>query len=97
MTLSAAVSGDITDKELKVINYLFTTLPVFENSNNDHLSKKIIESMEVIKSEPNVENIVDLIGDSLEENSNLKKTRTWIQARYYFKPAIKNAVFPNLT
>ena len=74
MTLSAAVSGDITDKELKVINYLFTTLPVFENSNNDHLSKKIIESMEVIKSEPNVENIVDLIGDSLEENSNLKKT-----------------------
>jgi len=30
--------------------------------------------MEVIKSEPNVENIVDLIGDSLEENSNLKKT-----------------------
>ena len=74
MTLSAAISGDITDKELKVINYLFTTLPVFENSNNDHLSKKIIESMEVIKSEPNVENIVDLIGDSLEENSNLKKT-----------------------
>jgi hypothetical protein len=40
MTLSAAISGDITDKELKVINYLFTTLPVFENSNNDHLSKK---------------------------------------------------------
>ena len=38
------------------------------------MSKKIIESMEVIKSEPNVENIVDLIGDSLEENSNLKKT-----------------------
>ena len=74
MTLSASISGDITDKELKVINYLFTTLPVFENSNNDHLSKKIIESMEVIKSEPNVENIVDLIGDSLEENSNLKKT-----------------------
>ena len=74
MTLSAAISGDITDKELKVINYLFTTLPVFENSNNDHLAKKIIESMEIIKSEPNVENIVDLIGDSLENNSNLKKT-----------------------
>ena len=74
MTLSASISGDITDKELKVINYLFTTLPVFENSNNDHLAKKIIESMEIIKSEPNVENIVDLIGDSLENNSNLKKT-----------------------
>ena len=74
MTLSAAISGDITDKELNVIKYLFTTLPVFENSNNDHLSKKIIESLEVIKSEPNIENIIDLINDSLENNSNLKKT-----------------------
>ena len=45
MTLSAAISGDITDKELNVIKYLFTTLPVFENSNNDHLSKKIIEKV----------------------------------------------------
>ena len=74
MTLSAAISGDITDKELNVIKYLFTTLPVFENSNNDHLSKKIIESLEVIKSEPNIENITDLINDSLENNTNLKKT-----------------------
>ena len=75
MTLSAAISGDITDKELNVIKYLFNTLPVFENSNNDHLSKKIIESLEVIKSEPDTENITDLINDSLEKNSNLKKTR----------------------
>ena len=74
MTLSAAISGDITDKELNVIKYLFNTLPVFENSNNDHLSKKIIESLEVIKSEPNIENITDLINDSLENNLNLKKT-----------------------
>ena len=74
MTLSAAISGDITDKELNVIKYLFTTLPVFENSNNDDLSKKIIESLEVIKSEPNIENITDLINDSLKNNSNLKKT-----------------------
>ena len=74
MTLSAAISGDITDKELNVIKYLFTTLPVFENNNNDHLSKKIIESLEVIKSEPNIENITDLINDSLKNNSNLKKT-----------------------
>ena len=74
MTLSAAISGDITDKELNVIKYLFTTLPVFENSNNDHLSKKMIESLEVIKSEPNIENITDLISDSLENNSNLKRT-----------------------
>ena len=74
MTLSAAISGDITDKELNVIKYLFTTLPVFENSNNDHLSKKMLESLEVIKSEPNIENITDLISESLENNSNLKKT-----------------------
>ena len=74
MTLSAAVSGDITDKELNVIKYLFTTLPVFENSNNDHLSKKMLESLEVIKSEPNIENITDLISESLENNSNPKKT-----------------------
>lgn len=34
----------------------------------------MLESLEVIKSEPNIENITDLISESLENNSNLKKT-----------------------
>ena len=74
MTLSAATDGDISDKELNIINFLFTTLPIFENINNDYLSKKMIECMELTEIENNFENILDLINDGLSSNKDLKKT-----------------------
>ena len=74
MTLSAATDGDISDKELNIINFLFTTLPIFENINNDYLSKKMIECMELTELESNFENILDLINDGLSSNKDLKKT-----------------------
>lgn len=74
MTLSAATDGDISDKEINTINFLFTTLPVFENSNNDYLSKKMIECMELTKEEGNFEDLIDLINDGLNSNKELKKT-----------------------
>ena len=37
MTLSAATDGDISNKEMTVINFLFNTLPVFEKANNGTL------------------------------------------------------------
>ena len=74
MTLSAATDGDISDKELNIINFLFTTLPIFENINNDYLSKKMIECMELTEIENNFENILDLINSGLSSNKDLKKT-----------------------
>jgi hypothetical protein len=74
MTLSAATDGDISDKEINTINFLFTTLPIFKNSNNDYLSKKMIECMELTKEEDNFENLIDLINDGLNSNKELKKT-----------------------
>ena len=74
MTLSAATDGDISDKELNIINFLFNTLPIFENINNDYLSKKMIECMELTELESNFENILDLINDGLSSNKDLKKT-----------------------
>jgi len=74
MTLSAATDGDISDKELNIINFLFTTLPIFENINNDYLSKKMIECMELTELESNFENILDLINDGLSSNKDFKKT-----------------------
>ena len=59
MTLSAATDGDISDKEMNTINFLFTTLPVFEKANNNYLSKKMIECMELTQEESNFENLLD--------------------------------------
>lgn len=74
MTLSAATDGDISDKEMNTINYLFTTLPVFEKANNDYLSKKMIECMELTQEESNFENLLDHINEGLDSKKELKKT-----------------------
>ena len=74
MTLSAATDGDISDKEMNTINYLFTTLPVFEKANNDYLSKKMIECMELTQEESNFENLLDHINEGLDSKKDLKKT-----------------------
>ena len=74
MTLSAATDGDISNKEMNTINYLFTTLPVFEKANNDYLSKKMIECMELTQEESNFENLLDHINEGLDSKKDLKKT-----------------------
>lgn len=74
MTLSAATDGDISDKEMNTINYLFTTLPVFDKANNDYLSKKMIECMELTQEESNFENLLDHINEGLDSKKDLKKT-----------------------
>ena len=74
MTLSAATDGDISDKEMNTINYLFTTLPVFEKANNDYLSKKMIECMELTQEESNFEYLLDHINEGLDSKKDLKKT-----------------------
>lgn len=74
MTLSAATDGDISDKEMNTINYLFSTLPVFEKANNDYLSKKMIECMELTQEESNFENLLDHINEGLDSKKDLKKT-----------------------
>ena len=74
MTLSAATDGDISDKEMNTINFLFTTLPVFEKANNDYLSKKMIECMELTQEESNFENLLDHINEGLYSKKELKKT-----------------------
>ena len=74
MTLSAATDGDISNKEMTVIKFLFTTLPVFDKANNDYLSKKMIECMELTQEEDNFENLLDHINEGLESKKELKKT-----------------------
>ena len=74
MTLSAATDGDISDKEMKTINFLFTTLPIFEKLNNEYLSKKMIECMELTQEEENFENLLDFINEGLDTKKSLKKT-----------------------
>ena len=72
MTLSAAIDGTISEKELKSINFFVNTLPVFKNFNKDSLPKKMNECMQLIEAEESFENILDAINSNLEKE--LKRT-----------------------
>ena len=85
MTLSAATDGDISDKEMNTINYLFTTLPVFEKANNDYLSKKMIECMELTQEESNFENLLDHINEGLDSKKDFKKYILYLKQKIYLQ------------
>ncbi|MEE2667432.1 MAG: tellurite resistance TerB family protein [Pseudomonadota bacterium] len=72
MTLSAAIDGTISEKELKSINFFVNTLPVFKNFDRDSLPKKMNECMQLIEAEESFENILDAINSNLEKE--LKRT-----------------------
>lgn len=72
MTLSAAIDGTISEKELNSINFFVNTLPVFKNFNKDSLPKKMNECMQLIEAEESFENILDAINSNLEKE--LKRT-----------------------
>lgn len=72
MTLSAAIDGTISEKELNSINFFVNTLPVFKNFDKGSLPKKMNECMQLIEAEENFENILDAINSNLEKE--LKRT-----------------------
>ena len=72
MTLSAAIDGTISEKELNSINFFVNTLPVFKNFDTDSLPKKMNECMQLIEAEESFENILDAINSNLEKE--LKRT-----------------------
>ncbi len=72
MTLSAAIDGTISEKELKSINFFVNTLPVFKNFDKDSLPEKMNECMQLIEAEESFENILDEINSNLEKE--LKRT-----------------------
>ena len=72
MTLSAAIDGTISEKELKSINFFVNTLPVFKNFDKDSLPEKMSECMQLIEAEESFENILDAINSNLEKE--LKRT-----------------------
>jgi len=72
MTLSAAIDGAISKKELKSINFFVNTLPVFKNFDKDSLPTKMNDCMQLIEAEESFENILDAINSNLEKE--LKRT-----------------------
>ncbi|MBV44265.1 MAG: hypothetical protein CML87_00240 [Rhodobiaceae bacterium] len=72
MTLSAAIDGAISKKELKSINFFVNTLPVFKNFDKDSLPTKMNDCMQLIEAEESFENILDTINSNLEKE--LKRT-----------------------
>jgi len=68
MTLSAAIDGEISEKEMNTIDQLVSSLPIFKEHNQDDTRKKMSICIEILKADSNVEELIALIDKSLNKN-----------------------------
>ena len=68
MTLSAAIDGEISEKEMNTIDYLISSLPIFKEHNQGDTKKIMGMCMEILKTDSNVEELIALIDKSLNKN-----------------------------
>ena len=68
MTLSAAIDGEISEKEMNTIDHLVSSLPIFKEYNQDDTRKKMNICIEILKADSNVEELIALIDKSLNKN-----------------------------
>ncbi len=69
MTLSAAIDGEISEKEMRTIDHLIDSLPIFKKHNQDDTKKTMSMCMEILKADSNVEELIALIDKSLNKNN----------------------------
>jgi len=68
MTLSAAIDGEISEKEMNTINHLLSSLPIFKEHNQGDTKKIMSMCMEILKADSNFEELIALIDKSLNKN-----------------------------
>ena len=68
MTLSAAIDGEISEKEMNTIDYLISSLPIFKEHNQGDTKKTMGTCMEILRADSNVEELIALIDKSLNKN-----------------------------
>jgi len=68
MTLSAAIDGEISEKEMNTINHLLSSLPIFKEHNQGDTKKIMVMCMEILKADSNIEELITLIDKSLNKN-----------------------------
>lgn len=68
MTLSAAIDGEISEKEMNTITHLISSLPIFKKHNQGDIKKTMGTCMEILKADSNVEELITLIDQNLNKN-----------------------------
>ncbi len=68
MTLSAAIDGEISEKEMNTIDYLISSLPIFKEHNQGDTKKTMGTCMKILRADSNLEELIALIDKSLNKN-----------------------------
>ena len=69
MTLSSAIDGEISNKEMQFIKDCINNLPIFKNFNNDDLEKTINMFFELLSGDNDPETIIELIDQALDKKN----------------------------
>ena len=68
MTLSSAIDGDISDKEIMFMENCINNLPIFKNANSQDLENTLSMFFELLNGDNDPETIIELIVQSLNRD-----------------------------
>ena len=69
MTLSSAIDGEVSNKEMQFIKDCINNLPIFKNFSYDDLEKTINMFFELLSGDNDPETIIELIDQSLDKKT----------------------------
>ena len=69
MTLSSAIDGEISNKEMQFIQTCINNLPIFKTYNSEDLEKTLSMFFELISGDNDPETIIELIDQALDKKN----------------------------
>ena len=69
MTLSSAIDGEISNKEMQFIQTCINNLPIFKTYNSEDLEKTLSMFFELLSGDNDPETIIELIDQSLDKKN----------------------------
>ena len=83
MTLSSAIDGEISNKEMQFIQTCINNLPIFKTYNSEDLEKTLSMFFELLSGDNDPESIIELIDQSLDKK-NIVPNLVYIDNTYEF-------------
>jgi len=71
MTLSSAIDGEVSKKEMQFIESCIKNLPIFNSFSIENLSNTINMFFELLRADSDPETIIELIDKSLDKKTKL--------------------------
>ena len=69
MTLSSAIDGEISNKEMQFIQTCINNLPIFKTYNSEDLEKTLSMFFELLSGDNDPETIIELIDQALDKKN----------------------------